>query len=174
MDQDTFASIDPLIDDLAEAVDRVFDLDQLKDLRQLLAKLSKTVGSDFGISFDCCLNIFDATGERIMPLLTMGLSSLNGSIPRRTTGDSSLQRYTVGGDIRVVPHDRCPRCWQDWDFKFEHRSCRHCNATLGEEVKLLLEDSDLCPHCENGSVSVSSPVCDRCGYEVDESLVTWG
>jgi hypothetical protein len=35
-------------------------------------------------------------------------------------------------------------------------------------------DSDLCPFCEMGHVSMQNPICDDCGYEVDLSMVTWG
>jgi len=73
----------------------------------------------------------------------------------------------------VVPHDRCPRCWEIWDFKFKHESCTHCGATLGEEVKLLL-DTDVCPNCEEGTVSITNPECGKCGCRVDPSKVTWG
>jgi hypothetical protein len=79
----------------------------------------------------------------------------------------------VNGEIQVVPHDHGPRCWEQWDFKFENRTCPHCGTTLGQDCKVLL-DSDVCPHCDEGSVSMTKPVCDKCGYKVDMNLVAWG
>jgi hypothetical protein len=87
--------------------------------------------------------------------------------------DSTPQKYVVDGEMLIVPHDRCPRCYGIWDFKFKNRSCRECDATLGEEVKILL-DTDSCPDCEKGKVSMSSPVCNKCGFRVDRALVAWG
>jgi predicted RNA-binding Zn-ribbon protein involved in translation (DUF1610 family) len=52
-------------------------------------------------------------------------------------------------------------------------ACTHCGAQLGMNVKVLL-DTDLCPSCEDGEVSMSQLTCPKCGYEVDPSFVTWG
>jgi hypothetical protein len=57
--------------------------------------------------------------------------------------------------------------------KFENHCCEHCGTTLGKDCKVLL-DTDTCPHCEEGRVSMRAPVCDHCGYEVDLTMVTWG
>jgi len=38
----------------------------------------------------------------------------------------------------------------------------------------VLLDRDTCLHCEEGQVSMRTPVCDVCGYEVDPKMVTWG
>jgi hypothetical protein len=102
-----------------------------------------------------------------------GLCSTDEGPPFRAWGDSSPQRYLVSGEIQVVPHNHCPKCWEIWDFKFENRTCQHCGTTLGQGCKVLL-DSDVCPSCEKGSVSMSAPVCDKCGYQVDVSLIAWG
>ena len=72
-----------------------------------------------------------------------------------------------------IPHDYCPHCWGIWDFKLIHPVCRHCGYTLGREVKLLL-DSDVCPNCEEGKVSVNDPNCEQCGQWIDPTLVIWG
>ena len=56
---------------------------------------------------------------------------------------------------------------------FDHRSCRECGATLGDNVKILL-DTDVCPNCEQGRISMTNPVCSKCGYKVDLNLVVWG
>jgi NAD-dependent SIR2 family protein deacetylase len=79
----------------------------------------------------------------------------------------------VDGDIQTVPDDRCPKCYGVWDFKLDHRSCSKCGATLGREVKLLL-DADVCPFCEKGKVSLTVPTCDKCGQQIDPDIVVWG
>lgn len=83
------------------------------------------------------------------------------------------QRYVVKEGIQVVPHDRCPTCWQVWDFKWSNPSCPHCDTTLGENCKILL-DSDVCPFCEDGKVSMAKPRCNKCGHEIDPKTVVWG
>ena len=44
---------------------------------------------------------------------------------------------------------------------------------MGREVKLLL-DTDVCPFCEEGKVSLTAPVCDKCGQRIDPGIVVWG
>jgi len=98
---------------------------------------------------------------------------LNGKSPYIATGDSTLQRYVVNGDIIKVTHNYCPHCWEEWDFKLRNPTCSHCNYSLGNEIKLLL-DTDVCPHCENGKISMNNPKCDQCGFVVSTDIVVWG
>lgn len=63
--------------------------------------------------------------------------------------------------------------WELWDFKFIHRSCEHCDAELGKNVKVLL-DTDVCPQCERGTVTAVVPRCSECGFQVDSTILTWG
>ncbi len=58
-------------------------------------------------------------------------------------------------------------------FKLNHPSCSGCGATMGQDVKLLL-DTDVCPFCEEGKVSLIAPVCDKCGQRIDPGIVVWG
>jgi uncharacterized protein (DUF983 family) len=117
--------------------------------------------------------VFDEKRECLLPLLTTGLSAIFGKEPYRTCDDSTLQRYVVEDGIKVVPHDRCPQCWQMWDFKLTNSSCEHCGTTMGDKCKLLL-DTDECPWCHEGKVTMAEPRCDECGYEVDRQKVVWG
>jgi hypothetical protein len=117
--------------------------------------------------------VFDQEQERSLPLLNTGLATNEGKEPYRTWGDSSPERYVVDAGIQVVPHDRCPKCWKEWDFKFQHPSCPHCGTTLGQNCKILL-DTDQCPHCQEGKVTVAKPRCDKCGFVVDPRTVVWG
>jgi ribosomal protein L32 len=173
VDPATVATADPFVDEIAGIVDVVLLSDQLANLRHALEELGKAIGPRYSAYLSVILDVFDQERKKAIPLLNTGLSTSADGPPFRTWGDSTPQRYVVGGEIQVVPHDRCPKCWEIWDFKFEHRTCESCGTTLGQGCKVLL-DSDVCPHCEKGSVSMTNPVCDKCGYKVDLDLVTWG
>ncbi len=141
--------------------------------RSLLTKLNTTLGSPYTVSLRLEVDVFDTEKERLLPLLQTGLAGFEDDQPYLACGDSTAQRYIVDGEMQIVPHDRCPKCWDEWDFKFKFPSCAHCGATLGVDVKLLL-DTDVCPWCEEGTVSMSNPVCNKCGFEVDSETVVWG
>ena len=173
VDPATFDAADPLVDKIAEIVDSVLLSDQLANLRQALEELGKAIGPRYTANLSVIVDVFDGERENAVPLLKTGLSTNENGPPYRNWGDSTAQRYVVNGEIQVVPHDHCPKCWDVWDFKFENRTCGHCGTTLGDNCKVLL-DSDVCPHCEEGIVSMTKPVCDKCGYRVDLNLVTWG
>jgi hypothetical protein len=173
MDPDTFKRVDEAVDSIADELDSPFESLAFAEVRNSLHRLSNAAGKAFSVSLECVVRVSDAEGERSLPLLNTGLSAYVDSQPFRTWGDSTPQRYIVDGEIRVVPHDRCPRCWELWDFKFDHRSCEHCDAGLGKDVKVLL-DSDVCPRCERGQVTAASPRCSECGFQVDSTIVNWG
>jgi hypothetical protein len=86
---------------------------------------------------------------------------------------SSPHRYVVDGDIQVVPHDRSSKCYRLWDFTLKKPSSSECGASLGHEVRLLL-DSDVCPFCEGGKASLTNSTCAMCGQEINLDLVVWG
>ena len=171
MDQPTSASIDPFKRRLAGAIDTVLEGPAIAEARRLIEELSETLGSPYSISLNVTVDVFD--GAKTLPILQTGLTSSHGRSAFRTRNDFSLERYLVNGEIRVVPQDRCPGCWAIWDLKTESRRCECCGLEMGVDCKILI-DSDICPSCEEGRVTVASPVCDRCGYRVDLSLVSWG
>jgi hypothetical protein len=172
MDKATFEIADPIVDKIADAVTELLE-SQTQELRTRLTQRGNAIGSRYAVSLDVSVGVFDREQERSLPLLQTGLAGFEKEKPYQTWGDSTPQRYVVGGQMLIVPHDRCPKCWEVWDFKFKHPTCGHCGATMGEEVKLLL-DNDVCPFCEKGKVSMSMPICDQCGYHVDPDTVTWG
>jgi hypothetical protein len=173
VDSVTYDAADPVVDEIADIVDSALLSDELANLRQALEELGKAIGSRYSANLSVILDVFDQERKKAIPLLNTGLSTSDDGPPFRTWGDSTTQRYVVDGEIEVVPHDHCPKCWEIWDFKFENRTCTNCGTTLGQGCKVLL-DSDICPHCERGKVSMTNPVCDVCGYKVDLNLVTWG
>jgi len=173
MDQSSFEALEPLLDEMAESLERIFDSDQASAVRLALTRMSEAVGPRLSVNLNVTVDVFDGDRLQSLPLLTTGLSTSEGKPPYQTWGDSTPQKYVVGGEIQVVPHDRCPRCYGAWDFKFKHPTCPGCGATLGRDVKLLL-DTDVCPFCEEGKVSLSDPACERCGHRVDPETVVWG
>ncbi len=173
MDAEKYKIADPLVEQLSEQIDAALDSEQLAELRRILSELAKALGPRYSSNLLVQVAIFDNDREYGLPLLNIGLSSAEDCSLYHTWGDSSRHRYLVEGDIQVVPHDYCPRCWKDWGFKLESLSCEHCGLTMGKDCKLLL-DTDVCPHCEEGKVSISNPICTKCGFKVDTSLVSWG
>lgn len=173
MKDSEFKSLDPLADALSEQCERWFASDDLAAVREALCKLSALLPPTYSLSVDVELRVFDPERKQSLSLLTMGLCTSGGKEPYCTTGDSTIHRYIVGGEICELPHDRCPHCWGNWDFKLQHPACPQCGYSLGKEVRLLL-DSDVCPHCEEGKISMSQPTCRKCGFRVDPAFVTWG
>jgi len=173
MDKQTFEIADPIVDEIADAATVLLESAGAASLRSLLTKLQEAIGSRYLVGLRLDVDVFDTEKDRCLPLLQTGMSGFGNDKPYQTWGDSTPQRYIVGGEVLVVPHDRCPQCWEGWDFKFDHPSCSHCGATLGRDVKLLL-DTDVCPFCEDGKVSMSDPICSKCGHQVDPDTVVWG
>jgi ribosomal protein S27AE len=173
MDKKTFEAIDPVLDEISEVADDLLESAATEKLRSLLTRLNKKLGSRYLVELHFNVRVFDTENERTLPVLQAGLAGFEQGKPYLASGDSTSQRYIVDGEMLVVPHDRCPRCWEDWDFKLLHPACSHCGISLGKEVKILL-DTDVCPHCEEGKVSISQPRCKECGFVVDPSQVTWG
>jgi hypothetical protein len=170
VDAETFKVVDPLLDQIAELIEKQLDS---AELRRLIAEFGNLVGEGLSANINISVDVFDGNKECSLPLLTTGLSAFPGKEPFRTWGDSSPQRYVVEDGFKVVPHDRCPQCWQVWDFKLQNTTCPHCGLTMGDQCKLLL-DSDECPWCNEGKVTVAQPRCDKCGYEVDRQKAVWG
>lgn len=173
MDQNAFSAADQHLDRISEEVEQLLSAEACKALKEELVAFGRDIGERYSIGMDFVVHVFDREKERSMPVLTTGLSTSEGAEPYRTWRDSTPQRYVTDDEIQVVPHDRCPSCWGEWDFKFEHRQCGSCGVVLGEGVKILL-DSDVCPNCEQGTVSAASPQCEECGFVVDPKLVVWG
>jgi ribosomal protein L37E len=170
MDPAVFTSIEVLLDQMAEIANQQLGR---PEIHRVLAQLTNILGKRYTVSLNLTVDVCDSEHERSLPLLSTGVSATVGKEPYRTWGDSTPQRYVLDEGIQVVPHDRCPKCWEVWDFKLQNPTCSHCGATLGEGCKLLL-DTDECPWCQEGQVTVAKPRCDQCGFEVDPRLVVWG
>jgi len=162
-----------VIDVAGDNCTEVLKGDALRSLKEAMRKIASEIGS-FRLSLDVEFRVWDNDRENSMRLLSMGMAvDPDGSEPRLTTGDCSYERYVVDGEICEVPHDYCPHCWEIWDFKIMSRKCQECGYALGDQVKLLI-DNDVCPHCENGKVTMQDPSCTNCDFVADQDVVSWG
>lgn len=173
MDQESFSRAEKILDDVAEQVDHLLDSAAVVDLRNSLQQLAVDIGRRFSVELEVVVQVTESAKERTLPLLQTGIAVSAGSNPYRVSADCTPQRYLVEGDIEVVPHDRCPKCWGVWDFKLQNHRCGSCGVQLGKDVKVLL-DRDVCPHCEKGKVTATSPRCGKCGFEIDPQMISWG
>lgn len=173
MDQDSWQLVDQRLGQIAEKFDKLLESAEFQDIREILSQLSQSLDGRFVVNLNCNVDIFDHLRERSLPLFSTTVSVAKNREVNRTWNGSTHQRYLVGDAISVVPHDHCPKCWAEWNFKFKNRSCQHCDAELGTNCKLLL-DSEVCPNCEAGEISESNPHCDNCGFTIDPAVVVWG
>jgi hypothetical protein len=173
MDKARFETADSHIEKVAEDIAELLEGEHFEAVRKQIAELSRTLRDDYSVTLSVGIEAFDSEREQSLPLLRTGLASTNGSEPFLTWGDSSPQKYIVNGDMMIVPHDHCPSCWGQWDFKFRHTTCVDCGARLGVEVRVLL-DTNRCPSCEKETVSPTELICSECKFEIDGSWVVWG
>ena len=173
MKEAEFKNLDPLADTLNEQCDRWFESPEFAALKESLRAVVASLPQTYSVSIDVELQVFDTKRERGFSLLQTGLNAAHAADPYRTSGDSSVHRYIVDGEICQLPHDRCPHCWDIWDFKLEYPECSRCGYALGQQVRLLL-DSDVCPHCERGTISSTQLSCKECGFTLNPTYVTWG
>lgn len=173
MDPAVFKIADARMDEIAEHLDSALQSDQFAKVRQMLRDLTLKLRPRYAAELSVVVMIADQVRESSVPLLQTGFSTTDEGALYRTWDDQSAQRYVVDGHIQVVPANHCPKCWGDWASKFDNRTCETCGLKLGKDCMILL-DSDLCPNCEKGSVSMAAPDCDNCGYKIDTSVVAWG
>lgn len=175
MDPEKFSKIGPFAEDLAVFLEDMItdDTDEAKQIRYSLQEISSAFGKGVPVTLSITVCADSHAERRMLPLVQLALLCEDGSSPRLLVEDGSPQRFLLAGAIQVVPRSQCPSCWGRWTEKFENPSCPHCATKLGKGCKVLL-DSDQCPRCGFGNVTMEEPVCDDCGYEVDVSKVSWG
>lgn len=180
MKDNLWRQLEPLADQADEEIERFLTSPQANGLKAIIQKAAATLPEGYSVSLDIRLNVFDPERHDALPLLTTGLAAAGQDEPYVAHGDSTPCRYSVDGNICEVPHDRCPHCWANWDFKIGHpvategmHACPGCGYELGKEVKLML-DNDKCPHCEEGKLSMDDTTCSKCGMTIDPGLIAWG
>ena len=173
MDKETFLAADQHVDEIAELLAELMEGEGFAVMRKALEKLSETLRDDYSVTLSVGLEAFDSEREESLPLLRTGLATRNGQPPHIVWGDSSPQKYIVNGNMTIVPHDHCPKCWAAWDFKYRDTTCSTCGVRLGVEVKVLL-DTNRCPNCEKETVSPTNLCCSECSFEIRPEWVVWG
>jgi Zn-finger nucleic acid-binding protein len=166
-------TLEPAIEAAEEAAEAWLDSEAIAHVKRALQDVTAKLPEGMSLTFNCELDVFDANRGQPIRLVETGVTTSGGEPPHRCHGVTSMQRYLSNGEICELPHEYCPVCWGEWDFKDRHRTCPSCGVSLGKEVKVML-DSDVCPYCEEGKVTADDPMCGQCGYEVDLSIVTWG
>ena len=173
MNKQEFEILDSFTDTVNDKIDELHKEGQFDNVLAELQEAVSQLPEQYSVNLEIKVNIMDEKREMQIPLLQTGFNAVHGSAPYRHYSDSTIQKYYVEGEMSVVPHDYCPHCWGEWDFKFKHTICPYCEYELGKQVKYFLDD-DVCPMCEKGTVTSSNPVCDNCGEEVDPQKVVWG
>ena len=173
MNKQEFEIIDLFADCVNDRIDELHNEGQFNNVLRELQEAVNQLPDRYSINWEFKVNIFDNQREQQIPLLQTGFNAHHSEEPYRHYADSTIQKYYVEGEMSIVPHDYCPHCWEEWGFKFKHTICPYCEYELGKQVKYFLDD-DVCPMCEEGTVTSSNPVCDKCEEEVDPQKVVWG
>ena len=174
MDVEKSKQIDALGDLMHDKFEELYVKQAFKDIQNKLNEICATLEDRYSVTFFFDLNVFDSKREKMITVFQTGLTCGGKDQSRRCQGaGSSFHTYIVDGKRVGIPHDYCPNCWAEWDFKFLHRECPGCGFALGENIQVLL-DTDVCPNCEEGKVTRSNPKCDKCGQTMDPTVVHWG
>ena len=75
MDQSSFESAEPILDEMAATLGELLDSDWFSAVRLALARLSETVGPRYSVNLNLCVDVFDSGRPHALPLLTTGLST---------------------------------------------------------------------------------------------------
>jgi hypothetical protein len=59
MDRSSFESADPIVDEMADLIDRTLGSAQLSAIRQALARLSEAVGPRYSVNLNVIVDVFD-------------------------------------------------------------------------------------------------------------------
>ena len=169
------------VNQIESVCDNVFDLfhslnddDKFSELKKLMTLAAQKISDGQSITFSMRFTLDDSDLAKQIPFLDMGLTCGKDETPFFFEGVSTLATYVLSdGSVQRIPHDRCPCCWDNWDFKLDSPECPSCGIQLGKGVKQMI-DSDICPHCEKGKVSMQSCKCNECGYELDSEKILWG
>jgi hypothetical protein len=73
MNRSTFEAADPIVDQMAEKIDRALDSAQFSEIRQALVRLSAAVGPQFSVNLNMCARVFDRERSHPLPLLQSGI-----------------------------------------------------------------------------------------------------
>lgn len=174
MNDEKFYELEAIGDAIHEKFESLHEKDEFKGIETEIQKLLKSLPERYSIEFSFQLNVYDSEREKSILMYKVGTtgSGVEGKTYLFSEG-YQFNRYLSKGNIVEIPHNHCPECWGEWDFKTKGSSCPECGVTFGEEVKFLI-DSDECPRCHDGHVSQTSPHCDKCDFVAEDDMVIWG
>ena len=172
MKDSDFSIVDKIADIANDKFAKLLERGDLDTIKKVIEEAVIKLPEGYSLDFNVGVSVFDPNRQNNLPILKTGLTCSEGEA-YEFSSDSSPQKYLVDGEMCIVPHDHCPHCWGEWDFKFKNPICLDCEYEMGVQVKYLLDD-DVCPWCEEGKVSLDNPVCDSCGQEVNTDWVVWG
>jgi len=173
MDAEQFDSIEKLADNVYDKFDELYKKGIFAEIEAKMKDVCASLKEEYSISVNFDVEVFNSEKEQSITLTKRGIACFGGQAPYLASSGSTAHRYVVNGQIVKLPHDYCPHCWGEWDFKLLHTTCPSCDFMMGKEIKLLL-DTDVCPNCEEGKVSHSNPQCTKCGVMLDGNVVNWG
>lgn len=173
MNDEKFIEADKIADYLYGEFVKLHDAGHLNELKNILQNFSKNLSERYSISTHITLDIFDSEREKQINIFQTGFSCIGNDKPYQTNAGDAFNRYMVNGCIVELPDSYCPNCWSEWGFKKFGQSCKSCDLIFGREIKLLL-DTNECPNCKKGTISLKNPYCDSCEFYADPNLVIWG
>ena len=165
--------IENLCDEMIDLYKTLDSEKKFDKIQSLIEKACKNIPDSTGITLSFQLTLDKPEEDKHIPYYEMGITCVKNETPHFFEGTSSLATYVIENDVLRIPHDRCPKCWGIWDFKTLHPDCPCCGAKLGTDVRIML-DSNTCPKCEKGTVSIKKPLCTQCGYEIDPQYFSLG
>jgi hypothetical protein len=74
MNKTAFKIADPIVNEIAKVANELLDSPETEELRSLLTKLNKTIGSRYLVSFHLNVTVFDVENKCPFPLLQTGLA----------------------------------------------------------------------------------------------------
>jgi hypothetical protein len=165
---------DKLSDEIAELFDQLDSEGRFNKIKELLKEATPYLPKDTSLTFDTLLQLRDNSANKpSIVYYEMGITTAQEGEPYVAYGTSTYTTYLLNGEPVRLPSDYCPNCWGNWDFKLKNHRCSHCGISMGKEVKILL-DVNLCPHCEEGTMSSKQPICNKCGCEINPDFIYWG
>ncbi|PJD98628.1 MAG: hypothetical protein CK427_16915 [Leptospira sp.] len=174
MNDEKFHELDAIGDKLHNKFEELKEKNEFKEIEKEIIKLLKSLPEKYSIEFGFNLGIFDSEREKSIEMYRVGINGFgkDGKTYQFSEG-YKFNRYLVQGHIVEIPHNYCPQCWDEWDFKRKGSSCSNCGVMFGKEVKLLIDYNE-CPNCDGGIVSQKNPNCNKCDFIAEEDLVIWG
>jgi len=173
MDAHTFDRTQQLAENLFAEIQKLQMAGHLNAFESQVQNLLSELPDSCSITLNMSVEVYDENRDRNLKALTTGVVWEKGRLPYRVDGGLTPTKYLVDGIMMKVPHDHCPHCWSRWPLKSRIKECPECNYRMGEEVKLLV-DTNVCPRCEEGEISLHQPECGNCGFVAEKNLVVWG